>query len=159
MAITVASELAFGIDVPEQTRADSGGAAVSEEWLAVAELLAANVGQWAKIAETEKYPQASALSHRINTAASKAFAPAASYEAVARKAAPVNGNDEPSGAVYARYVGEAVDPVKELVSNHDLAALKQIAKDEGFATTGSKVKVAERIIQGRGEAQELVPNN
>lgn len=157
MAINVAAELDFGVEVPEQTRAESGGAAVSEEWLAVAELLKDNAGSWAKVATTTKYAQASALAHRINTAQSKAFSPAHSYEAVSRKGDPVEG-DEPSGEVYAKYVGEDVDPVKALVDGNDLNALKELAGRAGVASSGSKRQLAERIVKAQSEAQELPLN-
>lgn len=154
MAITVASELDFGVQVPEIVRAESGGAAVSEEWLQVAQLLASNPDQWARVAETSKYPQASALSHRINKGTSQAFVPGGSYEAVARKGAP-NEEGEATGEVYARYVGETVDPVKQLSDNHNLAELKAMAKEHGVAQTGNKQQVATRILQVQAEAQEL----
>jgi hypothetical protein len=109
--------------------------------LQVAELLASNPGAWARIAAAEKLPQASALAHRINRGRSRAFEPGGSYEAEARP----DGNG--GGLVWARYVGEDVDPVKVLAEGNTVANLKAMAKDRGLKVSGSGKELAARIVE------------
>jgi len=140
MALTVASELNWETP-PEKEFVTSGGAQVSEEWLQVAEVLAAHPQEWARIASAEKLPQASALAHRINKGRSRAFEPAGSYEAEAR----TDGNG--GGLVWARFVGENVDPVKTLWEGNKVATLKEMAKDRGLKVSGSGKELAARIVE------------
>lgn len=146
MALTVESELTWE-EPPEAERNPSGGAQVSEEWKAVAELLAQNPQQWARIAQAEKFPQASALAHRINKGRSRAFEPAGAYEAEARR----DGNG--GGFVWARYLGEHTDPVKTLWEGNSVANLKEMAKARGLKVSGSGKELAARIVE-HDESQE-----
>jgi hypothetical protein len=144
--ITVASETVW--EAPPAVERPNSGAAPSPELMAKAALLRENEGKWAIIGYAEKLPQSSALAHRINKGISRAFAPAGTFEAVSR---PVSGvkdeeGNEYGGAVYARYVGEDVDPVKVLVSDHKLGELKAMAKAADLSVSGTKEEVAQRLV-------------
>ena len=143
MALTVAevTEFEWVEAPPEAERNASGGAQVSEEWLEVARALSDHPGAWARIAAAEKLPQASALAHRINTGRSRAFEPAHSFEAEARS----DGNG--GGLVWARYVGEDVDPVKVLAEGNKVSTLKEMARDRGLKVSGSGKELAARIVE------------
>jgi hypothetical protein len=140
MAIIVAAQVAWEVP-PEPVRQATGGAQVSQEWLDVAQLLTDNPLQWAKVAEAEKQAQASALAHRINKGLTKAFEPAGSFEAQSRP----SGNG--GGYVWARFVGDDVDPAKVLADGNELASLKEMAKDRRLTTSGTKKDIAARIIE------------
>lgn len=152
MAITVATEFVWEAP-PEQLHNGTGGAQISQEWLDVAQLLAQNPLQWAKVAEAEKQAQASALAHRINKGLTRAFEPAGAYEAQSRP------TGEGGGYVWARFVGEDADPVKVLAEGNELGTLRQMAKDRGLTISGTKKTVAERIIAHDKEQPELDYSN
>jgi hypothetical protein len=150
MALKVAEEISWE-EPPEVERTSNGGAQVSEEWKAVAELLASNPGAWARIAAAEKVEQARALAHRINKGRSRAFEPGGSYEAEARPDSNGGG-----GLVYARYVGEHVDPVKVLLEGNKVSTLKEMARDRGLKVSGSGKELATRIVAHDEEQLSLV---
>lgn len=147
MALTVSNEITW--EAPPAPLPSAGGAQVSEEWLAVAQLLADNPHQWARVAQAEKNTQAVALAHRINKGGNRAFEPAGSYEGQARK------NADGTGTVWARYVGEDVDPVKVLAEGNDLSSLKAMAKDLGVQISGTKLVLAGRIVKKQAEMAPL----
>lgn len=77
---------------------NSGGAPV--KWQAEAQELRSRQGEWAIIQVCETQGSASAFRAGIALARLKAFEPAGSFEAAARK------NESGTFSVYARYVGE-----------------------------------------------------
>lgn len=147
MALIVVDQVTW--ETPPPPLPSTGGAAVSEEWLAVAQLLQDNAQQWARVAEAEKHAQASALAHRINKGGNRAFEPAGAFEGQARK------NADGSGTVWARYVGEDVDPVKVMAEGNELPALKEMAKAFGLPVTGTKAVLAARIVTYQESLNEL----
>jgi hypothetical protein len=141
--IHIEQEMSWASPPVAPTRVTTGGAAVSPELTVIAETLKLNAGQWALIARTERYGQASAFSHRVNKAVSKAFAPAGTFEA---RAARLDGETELS-AVYVRYLGPDGDPARNLAGVTDRPQLRELAQQRGLTVTGTKREIATRIVE------------
>src|SRR2546423_6015967 len=142
------TDLAFG-DVPEKPKRNSGGRAASPHWLAVADQLreAYDAGneQFARVAETEKRNAASSLVARIRKGSLTAFTPEGSFAAEWRVLPDGDAQSGPFG-VWARYVGDDVDPAEIFARNTPLAELRGLAQGRGLKVSGNPADLAARIV-------------
>ena len=74
---------------------------VRRDWEAIADQLKAHPGRWACIDSSERRAVMGTMATRINRSVYRGFAPAGTFEAVARESRDVPGRWE----LFARYVG------------------------------------------------------